>query len=129
MREIKFRAWDGSKMFQVAALDFTLDYVEGFMLWKPSGPDKETRVYEDASKCVLMQYSGLKDRNGKDIYEGDILQWREKALPITVETFHGIRFMWGQDYLCHAYAVLGGEVIGNIHENPDLLRVRGGGRG
>ena len=67
-----------------------------------------------------QQCTGLKDKNGKLIFEGDILKWISLILPITVSGFHGYRFMYGKDQLCKAYAEYG-EVIGNIYENPELL--------
>lgn len=66
-----------------------------------------------------MQFTGLRDKNGREVYEGDILKSHGLVLPIYIDDFHGLRFMWGKDQLCKAWAE--GEVIGNIHENPELL--------
>lgn len=69
-------------------------------------------------ECVIEQFTGLKDKNGKDIYEGDLLRWEFFVKPVkvyfddklaqfnSVGTAHGWR-----DY----------EIIGNIHENPELM--------
>jgi len=58
VREIKFRAWDGSKM----RTDFTM-HSDGQMIISAS-------VYAIGFDPVLMQYTGLKDKNGVEIYEG-----------------------------------------------------------
>lgn len=59
MREIKFRAWDGEIMLNADVLAF-----EDYGLLKD----------QLSSEPALMQYTGLKDKNGKEIYEGDILE-------------------------------------------------------
>lgn len=66
------------------------------------------------------QFTGLKDSNGNEIYEGDILKYMSMALLVHVEEYHGYRFMIGKDLLNKAYS-LESEIIGNVHENPELL--------
>ena len=118
MREIKFRGWHAEKQAM-----FSL----GEDQW--DAPDYECLSLNDMIQkmsergWVLMQFTGLKDRNGKEIYEGDILRsptgyYYVKA--ITVDGFHGYRFMYGPSVLTQADG--DGEVFGNIYENPELLK-------
>lgn len=70
---------------------------------------------------IVVFWTGLKDRNGKEIYEGDILRnGYGLVCPITVDGTHGYRFMFGKDQLT-AYDGQSGEVIGNIYENQELM--------
>lgn len=62
MRTIKFRAWDGDRMQRV----LTLGLNEGFV--------STNKLHSDIEDFKLMQYTGLKDKNGREIYEGDILK-------------------------------------------------------
>lgn len=73
---------------------------------------------------VLMQYTGLKDKNGKDIYEGDILSYKgmhRVGNGVSIVSFDDGSFMIGEDIASKDWAVEH-EVIGNIFENPELLK-------
>lgn len=128
MKEIKFRAWDvlNKKM---------LSWGEVFDLpaWEIFPGTPEQRAFE------VMQYTGLKDRNGKEIYEGDILEFRANPFDRKRDLFQvvfkdgGFRDEWnnyiGQYLPPDIRNKQGGrvrlneacEVVGNIYENPELL--------
>ena len=107
MQRIRFRAWDEAnrEMYDVKLLQ-----------WEQHGE----KIAE--GQDPVMQYTGLNDKNGKPIFEGDILKSGKN--PWIVE-FIGSSFMMHQNYL----PFLNGErfiherveIIGNIYENPELL--------
>jgi len=123
MREIKFRAWD--KVEKYLSKPFQLEDID-------NGEIEEGTIL--LSECELMQYTGLKDKNGKEIYEGDIYKdyYAGKCKPKeekfgkitiwegepTIKVFRDIRnssYFKGVDLRYY-------EVIGNIYENPELLK-------
>lgn len=134
MKDIKFRAWDGSKMSN----DFLLSF-DGEIL------SAETFPFTVRKDCVLMQYTGLKDKNGKEIYEGDICSvlytdWpsqpaedartleqylKDKSKTKVVHwDFNGFYFSrkidgYSEDMNVGKYGFI--EVIGNRFENPEFL--------
>jgi uncharacterized phage protein (TIGR01671 family) len=127
MREIKFRAWDNhSLMVKVYGID------ENSIYWKNPDFDESKDFYgsrtpstlRDArSAWILMQYTGLKDKNGVEIYEGDILELYEVDSPIKR---YAVKYSDVSACFCvyDGLALYGGcncKVIGNIHENPELL--------
>ncbi len=113
-REIKFRVWDKKekRMFKPKSLIWT--YV--FLI------EEEGRSQRYGSGEVeLMQYTGLKDKNGKEIYEGDIVDGRRYYRP----KLYGKRIVKWDFYdlhdlenWCSRKEV---EVIGNVWENPEIL--------
>jgi uncharacterized phage protein (TIGR01671 family) len=148
MREIKFRAWFKEEKRMVDWSELSDEWTSYFvtLLDARSGRNKG-----DATDDTLMQYTGLNDKNGKEIYEGDIVRGREGTVLGEVrygqyvkgrshkhdsETNHsgwfvllkngGVKSL--EDLEWHIkltnYAPFRGnylELIGNIYENPELL--------
>ena len=135
MREIKVRGWDGKNLLEPQ------DLTQNGKHWKWLGK----------KDVLLMQYTGLKDKNGKEIYEGDIVKsvselvklrngkktgkyrteiyyivYIEKEARFAIqkrgEEKHEV-FHLSQEILTEYY-----EVIGNIYENPELLKGRENGQ-
>ena len=108
MREIKFRVWNVNNL-EPRYWDLSFLYYEEF----------------DGKEPIFEQFTGLKDVNGKDIYEGDIVVKKliKNNRPYTVGSFNPFIVEWGvcgfnlsfmKTHTC--------EVIGNIHENPELVK-------
>lgn len=78
-------------------------------------------VFDNPEHYILMQSTGLKDKNGKLIYEGDILNYSCLAgySDIYTCTFNNGSFLIGGLLISNTH--LKSEVIGNIYENPELL--------
>ena len=124
MREIKFRAWHKEEKIMGEVLGIDILHKEIFF----SNEDADCYGHTDFKDIELMQYTGLKDKNEKEIYEGDIVKLRNN---------HGIGVVkyydeWGAfviEYVKSKPLVVLGmsyykediEVIGNIYENPELL--------
>lgn len=114
-REIKFRAWNGyhKEMVPVHQLNFS-DNIEGLII----------NDYDRQKRLTLMQYTGLKDKDGTDIYEGDVVR-----TPAGVSEVFWFVDGWAMKQVKtrEGYMPLGWhgqferEVIGNIYENPELL--------
>ena len=115
-REIKFRAWDGERMW---------DFFENtrYFISPTSGKVFDTK-WGKFLDWKLMQYTGLKDKNGKEIYEGDIVQhtngwtgviiWNQDDCAFISESIHDKKeTAWLAEDIQ--------EIIGNIYENPELL--------
>ena len=113
MREIKFRAWDGKKMRGQSKNDFFSIRHDGLL------------SMSNRDDCVLMQYTGLSDKHGKPIYEGDIIKSKNWRFGIyVIEWCSGSFIIKCQN----VNERIGGnltrecfEVIGNIYENPELV--------
>ena len=125
-REIKFRAWlkEEKKMVNVETIDFSeksIQYLEkneiidAYLLRR--------MIFEDIE---LMQYTGIKNKNGLEIYEGDIIicKYGPEIMMEVKWIDEGFRTLGkynGDNYV--GYVKNSAEVIGNIYENPELLEV------
>lgn len=116
MREINFRAWNKKEKFLDTA--WSIDFEHGEVCHRAHN-------MSDLDDCILMQYTGLKDVNGVEIFEGDVVQgfnrlW-ERLVVEKVRYLNGC-FMFG-NYNAHEFLNKHQyiEVIGNIYENKELL--------
>lgn len=124
MRAIKFRAWWIEKkvmLHEVHEFYDTLGDTRHGNVYEPESSFGE--VLDKPDKYIVMQYTGLKDKNDKEIYEGDIV-----VLHGAYGTFHEIVFENAQFIAKGSNRTLAGdvrnselEVIGNIYENGELL--------
>ena len=127
MREIKFRAWlkEEKKMVNVETIDFTdksiqylekNEFINAYLLRR--------MIFDDIE---LMQYTGLKDKNGKEIYEGDILFFRDENMKYVVVwqdaafIIKSIEIRKYSEKMCWLDDTeICCEIVGNIYENKKL---------
>lgn len=139
MRTIKFRGKDietGEWMYGFLQI-FSKKFNSRLCVCSTSVTSwKDALIYQVLEKTV-GQFTGLYDKNGKEIYEGDILVWGEngcKSQPMVVMFKHG---SFGYTYIEDWFHSFAGntnftfnplntdvrfEIIGNIHDNPELLK-------
>lgn len=140
-REIKFRAWDKDekRMLEVYRIGFDgpIDGAQVYCYLDDRGAKGSKECFCDGDGLTLEQFTGLKDRNGQEIYEGDILAWHSNIYRkhdwVGLVLYRGAGFAVQEsdksysspDWLetaCNKDANII-EVVGNIHENPELLEV------
>ncbi len=128
MKEIKFRVWDKTFKMMLSPELVDIDFNEG-KIEVTTDTLRYEEVYTDEIKdFVLMQYTNLKDKNGKEIYEGDILKCKldaETIINLYVKYDEGEYLLVGErkweDSLYMYTHFCDVEVIGNIYENEDLI--------
>ena len=122
MTTLKFRAWDEDSQKMNGNVEIYIN------------KDKTIEVRSKDDKTIVMQSTGLKDKNDKEIYEGDVVKFPEfngdiyitpvvwdKSCACFGLSFSG-KYPISFDYLEEFYTELKDiEVIGNIYENPELL--------
>ena len=123
MREIKFRAWDKIRKKMYDSVFYSYDRKTGIM-----NLDTDLGVihFSERQAFELIQYTGLKDKNNKEIYEGDIIEFDYNC---KTNRF-AVEFLYG----AYCFDTPGGlwflkrfnreqiKVIGNIHQNPERMR-------
>ena len=121
MRDIKFRVWDNERNAMLNSKSVDIDFFEG-KIEITSDTIRYDEVYTDEIKDFeLMQYVGCKDKNNKEIYEGDIVKTKEHIGQIIYSKGMFFIDVKGDFYLPIYNVSEFMEVIGNIYENPELL--------
>lgn len=131
-REIKFRAWDKRLGKYVCLLSLTNKGEAQVTEYTSPDRVKPLQYWLSSDEVVLEQDTGLKDKNGERICEGDIVQIAGERASIVFDEelasymgrflveYHN-QILESNDYI-HAFCPHDIEVIGNIHENPELLK-------
>ncbi len=129
MKQIKFRAWDFNKeeMYYLANSQISeIHLVTNNKYWN-IWDGKKRRCGNADKSGLLMQFTGLKDKNGVDIYEGDIMRSQGRNLivfyqaPSFVMKIKASHKTWFS-FILHPDELQYEEVIGNIHKNKDLIK-------
>ena len=126
---IKFRAWDKVQKVMMVPRDMQTDSDGNIFYVEARSLDGE---YDEGDLDVfeLEQFTGLKDVNGKEIYEGDIVKSNYKYAQPNISQIimeDGNSYITGEDLATGNEMLVSDhigeiEVIGNVHENPELLK-------
>ena len=122
MREIKFRAWLKEHKSMIDVMEIDIDNQTIFYYWFGDHDGH----FENFNKIDLMEYTGLKDKNNKEIYEGDIVIHHNKMHKIIFNAEEA-RFVLRDDEFELEIPFTNNnnkrmEVVGNIYENSELIK-------
>lgn len=123
MRELKFRAWDrfNKRMLNVNNLANEGSFIVAYK-------NRGDSIGLSDIEADIMQYTGIKDINGKEIFESDILSWQDGYLNehINAVAWSDKSLWWALNYEGEFVESLSRaelpEVVGNIYENPELVK-------
>jgi uncharacterized phage protein (TIGR01671 family) len=160
MREIKFRAWDKVLKYMLPQYDNWIDFEGNYWTSPDQKHDTPNQEVVRGDHYILMQFTGLHDKNGKEIYEGDVVHFAIKArrcdcdgetellagtkfcpscgkrvaltdfIQVAQVKYHKAGFAlfytrpesnYSWSYHAAEQFIAWIEVIGNIHEHPELL--------
>ena len=116
MRKLKFRCWNGIAIIAISEPKTIHELVE-----------QEDELNPD---IIIMQFTGLKDKNGKEIFEGDVVQFsnsdrKSKPCEVLIQMPRGVRVKfadgWHYDWIKINSSWEEVEVIGSVYENKELL--------
>ena len=117
---LKFRAWDTSNNNFGMSEPFNIGDDPMFLL-----SDGDGYVLQGLKNCTVMQYTGLKDKNDTEIYEGDIFKMWDLYFAVIWRTLTAgfeIRDVLQVDEFYKVHDQI--EIIGNVHSHPELLEVK-----
>jgi len=119
MRKIKFRAWDKKEkiMINSESKETSETYSDGISM-EGNFSFVQCNACRDGEDFILMQFTGLKDKDGKEIFEGDIVKYPHGIGKVI---FMNCSYWIDTKYCCvllYDYTI---EILGNIYENPELL--------
>lgn len=113
MRSLEFRAWDGKKMIDDVIPASETSIIELY----------DRHEWQEIEAEAVEQYTGLKDKNGNEIYENDILEdGSGEPLEYWLVRFEDGKFIGSTQGVDEdIFELTDLDIVGNIHENGDLL--------